>query len=234
MSAAAFSIRDLFYGLEMSIRERFRVIEDILRTRSQEGNEAALLQRIEALEARLEALSVAPAEELLPKSPMKGLEVVQKAPVASVPAPVAAHLAALVAAPSAAPVVALVAPAAAPSAAPAAAPSAAPVVALAAPAAAPLVQKAVAHKVTPVVEAEIEIDLVSEIAPESEAEAEPEEDAAEEEVAEVELEEFEYKGATYYRDSDNNVFATDDDGELVEEPFGTWNPVKQRIVARKV
>jgi len=207
MSAAAFSIRDLFYGLEMSIRERFRVIEDILRTRSQEGNEAALLQRIEALEARVEALSV--AEELLPKSPMKGLEVVQKAPVASVPAPVVT--------PSAAP--AVVTPAAAP-------------------AATPVVQKTVAQpvaqKVTPVVEAEVEIDLVSEIAPESEAEAEPEEDVAEEEAAEVELEEFEYKGATYYRDPDNNVFATDDDGELVEEPFGTWNPVKQRIVARKV
>jgi hypothetical protein len=211
MSAAAFSIRDLFYGLEMSIRERFRVIEDILRTRSQEGNEAALLQRIEALEARVEALSV--SEELLPKSPMKGLEVVQKAPVASVPAPVVT--------PAAAPVV---------------------VTPVAAPVATPVVQKTVAQpvaqpvaqKVTPVVEAEVEIDLVSEIAPESEAEAEPEEDVVEEEAAEVELEEFEYKGATYYRDPDNNVFATDDDGELVEEPFGTWNPVKQRIVARKV
>jgi hypothetical protein len=49
----------------------------------------------------------------------------------------------------------------------------------------------------------------------------------------LELEEFEYKGATYYRDSDNNVFTTDEDGELNDEPFGLWNPVKQRIVARQ-
>ena len=86
------------------------------------------------------------------------------------------------------------------------------------------------------------VDMVSDIegdaeeVPEEEAEEEEEEEEeapAEEEEA-VELEEFEYKGATYYRDSDNNVFTTDEDGELNEEPFGLWNATKQRIVALAV
>jgi hypothetical protein len=67
---------------------------------------------------------------------------------------------------------------------------------------------------------------------EEEAEEEVEEEAAEEAEEEA-LEEFEYKGSTYYRDSENNVFMTDEDGELVEEPIGSWNPVKQRIVLTK-
>ena len=62
-----------------------------------------------------------------------------------------------------------------------------------------------------------------------EAEAEEEEEADE-----VELEEFEYKGSTYYRDGEGNVFMTDEDGELMEEPIGVWNEAKQRIVVKKV
>ena len=69
---------------------------------------------------------------------------------------------------------------------------------------------------------------------EEEVEEEAEEEEAEEAVEEaVELEEFEYKGSTYYRDSDNNVYMADEDGECQEQPFGTWNPVKQRIVMNK-
>jgi hypothetical protein len=236
--SAAFSIRDLFWGLEQSIRERFRVIEDILRTKSEESGSAsgshscldeaaaaALARRVEVLEAQVQAqqrqlqsqaaanhaayaaiasaaTSGSPKEELLPTSPMNGLEVVKK------------------------------------SSAPLSAP---------APSAQPKVVSVSNVAPAPVAEAEVEIDLVSEIEnegdqavdveEEAEAEAveavEEEAEEAEEAEAEVELEEFEYKGATYYRDPDNNVFATDDDGELVEEPFGTWNPVKQRIMARK-
>jgi hypothetical protein len=233
--SAAFSIRDLFWGLEQSIRERFRVIEDILRTKSEESGSgsgphscldeaaaAALARRVEVLEAQVQAqqrqlqsqaaanhaayaaiasaaTSGSPKEELLPTSPMNGLEVVKK------------------------------------SSAPLSAPALS---------AQPKVVSVSNVAPAPVAEAEVEIDLVSEIENEGdqavdveeeaeEAEAVEEEAEAEEAEAEVELEEFEYKGATYYRDPDNNVFATDDDGELVEEPFGTWNPVKQRIMARK-
>jgi hypothetical protein len=64
---------------------------------------------------------------------------------------------------------------------------------------------------------------------EAEAEAEAEPDAEEGE----ELEEFEYKGSTYYRDGDNNVFMADEEGELVTTPVGVWSEVKKRIITKK-
>jgi exosome complex component RRP41 len=84
-------------------------------------------------------------------------------------------------------------------------------------------------------EAEAEEELVEEAEEEEEEEAEEEteEEGAEEEAEEVELEEFEYKGSTYYRDGEGNVFMTDEDGELMEEPIGVWNEAKQRIVVKK-
>jgi hypothetical protein len=64
---------------------------------------------------------------------------------------------------------------------------------------------------------------------EAEEEAEEEEEVEEEEE-EVELEEFEYKGATYYRDSNNTVFGQDEDGDLnTETPIGIWDAEKNRI-----
>jgi len=66
-----------------------------------------------------------------------------------------------------------------------------------------------------------------------EAEAEEVEEEAEEAEEAEELEEFEYKGSTYYRDSENNVFMTDEEGELVDQPIGTWNAEKQRIVMKR-
>lgn len=87
------------------------------------------------------------------------------------------------------------------------------------------------------VEAEAEAEEVeAEAAEEEEVEAEAEEEEEEEEAAEeeeVELEEFEYKGSTYYRDPENNVFMTDEDGELVQDPIGTWSEVKQKIILSK-
>jgi cobalamin biosynthesis protein CobT len=68
-----------------------------------------------------------------------------------------------------------------------------------------------------------------------EEEAEAEEEEAEEEEAEAdaeELEAFEYKGNTFYRDSENNVFMTDEDGDLVEEPIGTWNVERNKIIMK--
>jgi hypothetical protein len=66
-------------------------------------------------------------------------------------------------------------------------------------------------------------------------EVEPEEQAEEEEAEadaeEVELEEFEYKGSTYYRDpSNNNVFGQDEDGDVnTDQPIGLWDAEKNRI-----
>lgn len=67
------------------------------------------------------------------------------------------------------------------------------------------------------------------------AEAAPEEAAAEaeEEAEEEGLEEFEYKGATYYRDTEKNVYMTDENEELNETPIGVWSDVKNRIIVKK-
>ena len=66
---------------------------------------------------------------------------------------------------------------------------------------------------------------------EEEAEAEAEEAEAEEDAEE--LEEFEYKGSTYYRDGESNVFMADEDGELIPTPIGVWSEVKKRIIIKK-
>ena len=76
-------------------------------------------------------------------------------------------------------------------------------------------------------------EVEAEAAEEEEIEAEAEEEEEEADEEEVELEEFEYKGSTYYRDPENNVFMTDEDGELVQDPIGTWSEVKQKIILSK-
>jgi len=78
-------------------------------------------------------------------------------------------------------------------------------------------------------EGDAAVEDEGEAAEEEEAAVEDEGEAAEEEEAE-ELEEFLYKGSTYYRDSENNVFTTDEDGELVDTPVGKWNAERKRIV----
>ena len=68
---------------------------------------------------------------------------------------------------------------------------------------------------------------------EAEVEAEAEEEVEEEEEAEeeaMELEEFEYKGVTYYRDGENQVYQKDDDGDLDDTPIGVWNEDKKKII----
>ncbi len=63
--------------------------------------------------------------------------------------------------------------------------------------------------------------------PESDAEADADADADAEE--ESDLVEFEYKGVTYYRDSENQVYELNDEGELNEDPIGVWNEQKQKV-----
>jgi hypothetical protein len=44
----------------------------------------------------------------------------------------------------------------------------------------------------------------------------------EEEEKELALEEFEYKGKTYYKDEENQVYEMDEEGDI-SEPIGSWN-----------
>jgi hypothetical protein len=62
---------------------------------------------------------------------------------------------------------------------------------------------------------------------EAEAEAEEQEEAA------VELEEFEYKGTTYYKDSENLVYQVDVDGDLDDSPIGIWSEEKKKVLRYK-
>lgn len=194
MSAA--TIHDLLHSLEQTIHDRFRLITQLVTSKTVEPNNTvinALITRIQALEKRLDAIPPA-REELLPRSPMVGLEVSDK-PVAVVPEKASSNKAVTVTLP------------------------------VSEQAVSPdevVEEVATEDDISVIITAEAEVH----VAMESEAEAEAEEEEAEE------LTEFEYKGATYYRDSDNNVFTTDEDGELEQEPFGLWNEQKQRIVAR--
>jgi len=63
-------------------------------------------------------------------------------------------------------------------------------------------------------------------------EEEAEEDADAEEDAEegIELEEFEYKGETYYKDAENLVYKMDADGDLDDQPIGIWNEEKKKVL----
>jgi len=60
---------------------------------------------------------------------------------------------------------------------------------------------------------------------EEEEEAEEEADEGEEEEAEtVELEEFIWKGKTYFKTPDHMVYRANDDGDIEDEPFAKFDP----------
>lgn len=67
----------------------------------------------------------------------------------------------------------------------------------------------------------------SEAAEAADAEADDEE---EEEEEALQLEEIEYKGVTYYRDSENKIYQLDADGDLDETPVGIWHEEKQKVL----
>jgi DNA repair ATPase RecN len=59
---------------------------------------------------------------------------------------------------------------------------------------------------------------------EEEPEIDPEiEEEFEEEGEELELEEFIYKGRTFYKDQNEMVYGVDEEGEVQEEAIGQWN-----------
>jgi hypothetical protein len=63
------------------------------------------------------------------------------------------------------------------------------------------------------------------ILPDEDVEGEVLEDEPEEEAA-LELEPLDYKGVTYYKDADNNVYGTDEEGSVIPEPIARWNGTK--------
>ena len=65
----------------------------------------------------------------------------------------------------------------------------------------------------------------------AQVEEEEEEQAEAEEEEGQEVEEFEYKGATYYRDTEKNVYMLNEEGALAQ--IGVWSDVKARIIVKK-
>jgi len=90
------------------------------------------------------------------------------------------------------------------------------------------------NKVVDAEEEEEEVEEEVEEVEEEVEEVEAEEQEAEEEA--LELDEIEYKGKTYYRDGNNQVYAPkkDDPSDIdIETPIGTWDPTRERILFRR-
>ena len=101
----------------------------------------------------------------------------------------------------------------------------------------PVVQEVPVKKVALLVEEE-DVVLVEETEEEVEEaeeaeEAEEEEEEAEEEEG-VELEEIIFKGKTYYKDPENNVYMPTDDGGCSDDPIGTWDVARSRVLFKRV
>jgi HSP90 family molecular chaperone len=79
---------------------------------------------------------------------------------------------------------------------------------------------------------EVEVNKVVE-AEEVEEEEEVVEEEAEEDGDAVELEEFMYKERTFYKDPENKVYMMDADGDLVEEPIGSWDEARKRVLFKR-
>ena len=75
-----------------------------------------------------------------------------------------------------------------------------------------------------------QLETSGDLFPAEEEEQEVEEEEEEEEEVEEELEEFEYKGVTYYKDTQQNVYTMDEHGELVTDPIGVWSTTKNKII----
>ena len=74
-------------------------------------------------------------------------------------------------------------------------------------------------------EEEVEVEEV-----EVEEEEEEVEEEEEEEEEALELDEFEYKGVTYFRDAENKVYQIDTDGDLDDTPIGIWSVEKGKVL----
>ena len=80
-------------------------------------------------------------------------------------------------------------------------------------------------------EADIDDDKDAEGTEDVEVDAnQEEEDENDDEDAALELEEFEDKGVTYYKDTDNQVYQLGEDGDLDDTAIGVWNEEKQKVL----
>jgi hypothetical protein len=253
MSASVETVRDLFRSLEQTLHERLRTIEDVLVYRGvgvgATGTAAATVtsapnnnaiyedilqlvkkqsERIDELQREIESFKNGEfvKNHILPKKPLEGLEVIPKREIVL---PVETELEPISAADR-----------------------------LLLNKKARKVLESVEMGETqiedhPTIEEEAEAEeeveeaeqeVVEEAEEEEAEEAEQEvveeaeeevveEEAEAEEEASLELEEFEYKGSTYYKDPENNVYMMDEEGELIEEPIGIWSEVKKRIIVKK-
>jgi hypothetical protein len=75
-------------------------------------------------------------------------------------------------------------------------------------------------QLTAQVEEAVELEEEVEV---EETQEEPQEEPQEEGL---ELEELEYRGVTYYKDAENNVYGTDEEGAVIPEPIARWNGTK--------
>lgn len=71
-----------------------------------------------------------------------------------------------------------------------------------------------------------EEDVEGEVLEEVVEEEEEEEEAVEEEEEALELKPLEYRGVTYYKDAEDNVYGTDEEGTVIPEPIARWNGTK--------
>jgi len=99
-------------------------------------------------------------------------------------------------------------------------------------------RKALESKKVEAVVAVVAAPVAAAVAPveEPDEEVQEDDDAPQEEEDEqgLELDEFDYKGSTYYRDQDKNVYMADENGDIdTENPIGVWSEVKGRIITRK-
>jgi hypothetical protein len=81
------------------------------------------------------------------------------------------------------------------------------------------------------VDEDAEEEEVEEVVEEEEVEDVVEEEVVEAEEQEtLELDEFIYKGKTYYKTPDNMVYRANEDGEVEDEPFARFDPEANRLV----
>jgi predicted nucleotide-binding protein (sugar kinase/HSP70/actin superfamily) len=82
-------------------------------------------------------------------------------------------------------------------------------------------------------EVEEEVEEAEEEVEEEEVEEEAEEveEEAEEEAEEEGVEEIIYKGKTYYKDSDNNIYNAT--GDELGDPIGVWDVSRERVLFKR-
>jgi len=227
------TLRHLLHDLEKTIHERLETIDSLLQRRLEESgsstnstslleSQKALLIRIENLEKELQqvrsqvSIPSNTTSHLIPQNPLNGLEIIYKKEV-------------VVSDPNPEPI------------------SVADRLLLNSSARRALEEKEVAEEGDEDVYEEN--DVFVEESEEEEGEKKETVEQVEEEVVEEEeiveesketeedqetgeeLEEFEYKGSTYYRDAEKNVYMSDETGSL--QLIGVWSDVKAKIIVKK-